>query len=102
MSGAVWHELVNRFLDRQAVERGLSAHTIEAYSHDLRDLLDFCEKERIEAADFDTRAVPAYPETIIARAFSSQRRKLSSLRGLIREMIDQPVMSQDPAPAVKL
>ena len=32
MSGAVWHELVNRLLDRQAVERGLSANTIEAYA----------------------------------------------------------------------
>ncbi len=44
MSGAAWHELVNRFLDRQAVERGLSAHTIEAYALDLRDFVDFCEE----------------------------------------------------------
>jgi integrase/recombinase XerD len=102
MSGAVWHELVNRFLDRQAVERGLSAHTIEAYALDLRDFVDFCEEEKLAPADFDARAMTSYLERLGAMAVSSQRRKLSSLRGLIREMVDQHVLAQDPAPAVKL
>ena len=102
MSGAVWHELVNRFLDRQAVERGLSAHTIEAYALDLRDFLDFCENEKIAPADFDARAMTAYLESLGTMAVSSQRRKLSSLRGLIREMVDQQIIAQDPAPTVKL
>jgi integrase/recombinase XerD len=102
MGGAVWHELVNRFLDRQAVERGLSAHTIEAYALDLRDFVDFCEEEKLAPADFDARAMTAYLERLGAMAIASQRRKLSSLRGLIREMVDQHVLAQDPAPAVKL
>lgn len=102
MSGSAWHELVNRFLDRQAVERGLSAHTIEAYALDLRDLLDFVEDEKIAPTDFDARAMTTYLERLGTMAVSSQRRKLSSLRGLIREMIDQHVLAQDPAPAVKL
>jgi integrase/recombinase XerD len=102
MSGAAWHELVNRFLDRQAVERGLSAHTIEAYALDLRDLQDFCENGKIAPADFDARAMTAYLESLGTMAVSSQRRKLSSLRGLIREMVDQNVIAQDPAPTVKL
>jgi integrase/recombinase XerD len=102
MSGAVWHELVNRFLDRQAVECGLSAHTIEAYALDLRDFLDFCEDQKIAPADFDARAMTAYLESLGTMAISSQRRKLSSLRGLIRELIDQHILAQDPAPAVKL
>jgi integrase/recombinase XerD len=102
MSGAAWHELVNRFLDRQAVERGLSAHTIEAYALDLRDFMDFCENEKIAPADFDARAMTTYLERLGTLAVSSQRRKLSSLRGLIREMVDQRVLAQDPAPTVKL
>jgi integrase/recombinase XerD len=102
MSGAVWHELVNRFLDRQAVERGLSAHTIEAYALDLRDFLDFCENEKIAPADFDARAMTTYLESLGTMAISSQRRKLSSLRGLIRELVDLHILAQDPAPAVKL
>ncbi|HVN29764.1 MAG TPA: site-specific integrase, partial [Candidatus Binataceae bacterium] len=64
MSGAAWHELVNRFLDRQAVERGLSAHTIEAYANDLRDLVDFVEEEKLAPADFDARAMTAYLERL--------------------------------------
>ncbi len=102
MSGAAWHELVNRFLDRQAVERGLSAHTIEAYALDLRDFLDFCEEENIEPSHFDARAMTAYLESLGTMAVSSQRRKLSSLRGLIRELVEQHVIAQDPVPAVKL
>jgi len=102
MSGAAWHELVNRFLDRQAVERGLSTHTIEAYALDLRDFVDFAEQEKLAPADFDARAMTAYLERLGAMAISSQRRKLSSLRGLLREMVDQRVIEQDPAPAVKL
>ncbi len=102
MSGAVWHELVNRFLDRQAVERGLSGHTIEAYALDLRNFLDFCEEEKIAPADFDARAMTVYLESLGTMAVSSQRRKLSSLRGLIRELVDQHIIEQDPAPAVKL
>src|SRR5580704_955527 len=102
MDGAAWHELVNRFLDRQAVERGLSAHTIEAYALDLRDFVDFCEEEKLAPADFDARAMTSYLERLGAMAISSQRRKLSSLRGLIREMVDQHVLAQEPAPAVKL
>ncbi len=44
----------------------------------------------------------AYLESLGAMAISSQRRKLSSLRGLIRELVDQHIIEQDPAPAVKL
>ena len=102
MGEAVWHEFVNRFLDRQAVERGLSAHTIEAYALDLRDFVDFVEEEKLVPADFDARAMTTYLERLGGMAISSQRRKLSSLRGLIREMVDQHVIAQDPAPAVKL
>ena len=102
MSGAQWHELVNRFLDRQAVERGLSRHTIEAYALDLRDFVDFCEKEKLAPAAFDARAMTAYLESLGTMAVASQRRKLSSLRGLVREMVDLHVIGQDPAPSVKL
>src|SRR5258708_25881967 len=102
MGGAVWHELVNRFLDRQAVERGLSSHTIEAYALDLRDFVDFCEKENLTPEKFEARAMTAYLESLGTMAVTSQRRKLSSLRGLVREMVDQEVIAQDPAPSVKL
>ena len=35
------------FLKRLATERRLSPHTVAAYEHDLRALLEFCEREQI-------------------------------------------------------
>jgi integrase/recombinase XerD len=64
--------------------------------------VDFVEEEKIAPANFDARAMTAYLERLGAMAVASQRRKLSSLRGLIREMVDQHVIAQDPAPSVKL
>lgn len=105
MSGAEqWDELVERFMNRQAGERGLSRHTLESYALDLRDFQDFCEKENLSPRDFDALAMTAYLEHLGERgmAASSQRRKLSSLRGLVREMVDRGIIERDPAPAVKL
>ena len=35
VSAAGWDDLIDRHLSRQAVERGLSRHSMEAYAHDL-------------------------------------------------------------------
>ena len=54
----------------------------------------FAKSEKIAPADFDARAMTAYLESLGTMAISSQRRKLSSLRGLIRELVDQHVIGR--------
>ena len=104
MSAAGWDELVDRHLSRQAVERGLSRHSMEAYAHDLNLFQSWCREAGLTPAQLDAAALTAYLEALADQGFavSSQRRHLASLRGLARELVDEKIIERDPAPAVKL
>jgi integrase/recombinase XerD len=99
-----WDALIDAHLDRQAAERGLSRNSLEAYSRDLRDFQQFCRSRQVAPKALDTAALTAYLQSLGARGFavSSQRRQLSSMRGLIRELVERGIIARDPAPAVKL
>ena len=104
MSAAGWDDLIDRHLSRQAVERGLSRHSMEAYAHDLSLFQSWCRDSGLEPAQLDAAALTAYLEALADQGFavSSQRRHLASLRGLARELVDEKILERDPAPAVKL
>jgi integrase/recombinase XerD len=99
-----WEELIDRHLSRQAVERGLSPHSMEAYARDLRDFADWATAKHLAPARFDSTALTSYLERLAEREFevATQRRHLASVRGLARTMVDEKVIERDPAPAVKL
>jgi integrase/recombinase XerD len=104
VSAAGWDDLIDRHLSRQAVERGLSRHSMEAYAHDLSLFQSWCRDSGLEPAQLDAAALTAYLEALADQGFavSSQRRHLASLRGLARELVDEKILERDPAPAVKL
>lgn len=103
MSDAGWDELIDAHLNRQAAERGLAQNSLEAYSRDLRDFHDFCERRDAAPMQLDAALVTAYLEDLGARyAVATQRRHLASVRGLARELIDRKIIERDPAPSVKL
>jgi integrase/recombinase XerD len=104
MTAAGWDELIDRHLSRQAVERGLSRHSMEAYAHDLSVFQSWCRQNALAPAQLDAAALTAYLEALADRglAVSSQRRHLASLRGLARELVDEKIIERDPAPAVRL
>ena len=99
-----WDELIELHLARQAVERGLSRNSLEAYGGDLRDFQNFCRERSVEPRALDAAAILGYLEDLATREFrvTSQRRRLAAVRGLIREMIERKTLDRDPATAVKL
>ncbi|MBF6569000.1 MAG: tyrosine recombinase [Candidatus Binataceae bacterium] len=104
MSEPGWDNLIDRHMQRQAVERGLSRNSLEAYGRDLRDFQSFCRDRGIEPRQLDAAALTDYLQYLTERgmAVTSQRRALSSVRGLIREMVEGGLLQRDPRPAIKL
>ena len=103
-AAATWDALTDGYLVRLRVERGLSKHSLEAYSRDLRSFLEFCALHKIAPSQFDAAAITRYLASLADRGFepSSQRRHLSAIRGLARELIDRGVIDRDPLPSVRL
>jgi integrase/recombinase XerD len=99
-----WDELIELHLARQAVERGLSRNSLEAYGGDLRDFQNFCRDRGVEPRALDVAAITAYLEDLATREYrvTSQRRRLAAVRGLIREMLERKIIDRDPASTLKL
>jgi len=103
VSVADWDSLIDKHLNRQSVERGLSRHSMEAYAHDLAIFQTWCRERELSPSQLDASALTAYLEALADRglAVTSQRRHLASLRGLARELVDEKIIERDPAPAIK-
>ena len=99
-----WSTVIDWYRDRLSAERGLSKHTVANYALDLRDFEDFCEREDVTPQGLDARALSGFLASLTERgmAISSQRRKLSCIRGLIGEMLERKIIARDPAQALKL
>jgi integrase/recombinase XerC len=74
---------IDRFLSHLKFERRLSAHTVEAYRHDLASLADFGARRNLEAwAGLDHRQLRAFAATLHGQGLSprSIQRRLSAAR----------------------
>jgi integrase/recombinase XerC len=86
------------FLKRLATERRLSPHTVEAYEHDLRALLEFCEREQIatfKALDsFNVRrfAAESHRRGLGPRSVA---RRLSAVRTFLNYLIETGVVKSN-------
>ena len=88
-----WDQIIERHLDRLRVERGLGNNSVQAYARDLREFQQHCRDDRVEPAALKARTVSGYLEAMGRRGMSvaSQRRHLASIRGLVREMVEQKI-----------
>lgn len=92
---------VDQYLEMAAVERGLSANTLEAYSRDLNRLADFLAKRDVAGWGSATRwDLRAYIAEVRAAGLSelSVTRLLGSMRRFFRFLLKEEVITADPVP----
>ncbi|MFH1558475.1 MAG: site-specific tyrosine recombinase XerD [Pseudomonadota bacterium] len=87
------------FLDMQAVERGASANTLDAYRRDLEDFSTFLAARGETVAAAATPVLRAYLADLSARGFKTTTvaRRLSAIRQLYRFLYAEGHRSGDPA-----
>lgn len=85
------------FLDMQAVERGASVHTLDAYRRDLDDFADFLGARPV--AEADTQAIRAFLADLDKRGFKGTTiaRRLSAIRQFYRFLFTEGHRGDDPA-----
>lgn len=91
---------IDRYLVRLRDARGASKHTLQAYGADLAAFSAFCEERGI---DHPTQLKPRALRAWLARLEDAQlagttvQRKLSSVRGLLKWLVQEGVLEASPA-----
>jgi len=90
------------FLEMMAVERGASAHTLDAYRRDLADYEAFLQRRGLDEATADAEAVHGYLAGLseAGLAASTMARRLSALRQFHRFVYLEGGRPDDPTQAV--
>lgn len=96
---------LDAFLNYLAVEKGLSAHTLEAYSRDLNGYIGFLKAEAaVELADQVSQAMLLdYLAFLKSNRLSprSRARALSAVRGFHRFLVRENHSGQDPTALIE-
>lgn len=91
--------LLELYLDHLVLEKGLSPNSIQAYTRDVRDFLEYVRGRGIhDASRIERETVIGYMYSLKDRGISagSIRRKLSSLRGYFSFLIQEAVTGANP------
>ncbi len=90
--------LVDLYIHHLKVERGLSKNTIESYSRDIANFIDFISELGLSLEEVLPQTIADHLTHLSrnGRSRRSQARALSSLRGLFRNLREERHISTDP------
>jgi len=94
---------VSAYLRRLDVERGLSPHTIEAYTADLEQFTMMCERLGItDSADVDRRTVRRFLASLSTRGYAPRTvsRKASAVRAFLNDAARRGLIPSNPAAGI--
>ncbi len=97
--------LVDQYLNYLIVEKGLAEKTITAYSSDIRRFIEFLNKRKIKnISETDTPIILKYLITMRDSGLSarSRARHIITLRGFYKFLVQEKIITLDPAALVDL
>lgn len=96
---------VENYIDFLIVEKGLSANSIESYSTDLAEYMDFLEKNQIsDLAQTDTTVILAWMVHLSKKglAAKSRARHLIAIRGFYKYLVKEKRLGKNPVKDVDI
>ena len=93
------HVLVDRFLTYLAVERGMSPHTVRAYSADLQRYLEWAGRASVDPIHLGHRDLRRYLAELDRAGYARRTvaRRLSSVRSLFAFLVAEGLAPSDPS-----
>ena len=94
---------IDVYLRRCAVERGLAAHTIDAYERDLAGFDVFCARYGVvDIRDVDRRLVRRFVANLSTRGYAPRTvaRKASSVRAFLSDAARRDIIEANPAAGI--
>lgn len=91
---------VEAFLTYALAERGLAQHTVDAYTRDLRDFMDFTSHRRVTTPGAIHRStITLYLLALRRRGLapSSVARRLAAIRGWMAYLLRESLIDDDPS-----
>ncbi len=98
-TGASWTELVDDFMSRLVIDQGASPNTLDAYSRDLLNFVDFAEGQRLaNPGDINSNHILGWMKSLRDSGLSARTtaRKLSALRSFFRFLAEEHSLDSTP------
>jgi integrase/recombinase XerD len=94
-----YHDLVDGYLTHLRVERRLADHTLESYSRDLRDLVEYAAGTGASIVELDRHALEDFTAQMMSAGKSprSVARSVAAVRGFYRFAVLARHLEQSPA-----
>jgi integrase/recombinase XerC len=95
-----FNEIYNKFLDYLQYEKGYTYHTIRAYKTDIKQFLQFLQKESLTLEEMEKSYFRSYFSWMNSKfkiSKRSQARKINALRSLFRFLIREKIVKTNSA-----
>ncbi len=94
-----WAELVDDFMSRLVIDQGASPNTLDAYSRDLLNFVDFAEGQKLaNPEDINSNHILGWLKSLRDSGLSARTtaRKLSALRSFFRFLVEEHNLDSTP------
>lgn len=98
-----WADLLDDFMARLSIDCGVSRSTLDEYSRDLLNFIDFADRQKLGSPDnIGPREILAWLKLLRESGLSPRTtaRKLSALRGFFRFLVEEYGLDSTPLSAI--